>query len=185
VKTSRLSFAALIAVAAVALLAACGSSKKAVTTTSSTSTNSSEAQKFAADVCGAFGTWKTSVTAAGKSLVTNPTKAGVQNALNSSKAATKTLKTTLQGISVPSTSAGQDAKKTLQTLEGQLQNDAAVIQRTIDNVAASGGVKYATTAITTTITTMKQQVKDAGSSLKSLPTGEVSQAFKDEPSCSS
>ena len=183
VKRSRLSFVAVAAVAI--LLAACGSSKKAETTTQTSTVSATEAQTFAKNVCGAFATWKTSVAAAGKSLVTNPTKAGVQDALNSSKAATQTLKTTLQGISVPSTQAGQEAKTTLQTLEGELQNDAAVIQRTIDNVSKVGGVQAATTNIKTTITTMKQQVKDTGNSLKSLPTGEVSQAFKDEPGCSS
>ncbi len=182
------------AVAIVVTASACGSSgdKSAATTTTtaatttSSATTSSATATWANSVCSAFVTWRTQVVAAGKAVAANPTTAQVDQSLASAKAATNTLKTTLKGLETPSTSAADQARQELQQLQGQLQNDAAVIKRTI-TTASSGTMSASQTASTvkTGLLTMQSQLKATGKELRSLPSGEVSQAFNDAPACKS
>lgn len=186
----RLLPLALCAVAIVITAAACGSSgdKSAATTeaTTTTAATSSATATWANSVCAAFVTWRTQVVAAGKSVAANPTTTQVNEALASAKAATATLKTTLNGLDTPSSSAVTEARTELQQLQGQLQNDATVIKRTI-TTASSGTMSASQTASTvkTGLLTMKSQLEATGKELRSLPNGEAAQAFTDAPACKS
>jgi hypothetical protein len=178
---------AATAVALVLSTAACGGGKSSSSTTTTTAQNS-DVSTWANSVCSAFVTWKSSVTAAGKSVAANPTKASVDQGIASAEAATATLKTTLHGLKgkAPTTSAAADAQTALQQLNGQLQNDIAVIKRTVSGVPAGAvGASQAASAVKTALVTMRSQITETGKTLRSLPTGEVEQAFENAPACKS
>ena len=181
---THLRTAVVVGIGAVALvlaLAACGSSKKASTTTAATSTTSgASATGWANSVCSSLATWKTSLQAAGKTVKSNPTKAGVQQGLTEAQTATKTLKTQLTSLNTPTSSTAQTAKTDLQTLQGQLQNDFAVLQRTIKSSSGTAAVS----TIQATIATMRTQVQATLKQLSSL-SGSAGQSFSDSPACQS
>jgi len=183
---SRLLPLAVAAVALVLSTAACGSSSdnSATTSTSSTTNSTAVSSTWANSVCSAFVTWRSSVTAAGKSVAANPTKATVDQALANAEAATAKLKTTLKALPAPTGSAGTQAKQELQQLKGQLQNDVVVIQRTVAN-AGTTGASQAASMVKTGLATMRQQIAATGKELRSLPSGEGAEAFKSAPACKS
>jgi hypothetical protein len=176
-------------VAIVLTAAACGSSgntsaAETTTTAPATTASSSETATWANSVCSAFVTWRTQVVSAGKSVAANPTTAQVNEALANARSATTTLKTTLKGLETPSTKAADEARTELQQLQGELQNDAAVIKRTI-TTASSSTMSASQTASTvkTGLLTMQSQLTATGKALRSLPSGEAAQAFTDAPAC--
>ncbi len=186
--TSRLLPLAAAAVALVLSTAACGSSSdnSATTSTSSTTTGTAVSSTWANSVCSAFVTWRSSVTAAGKSVAASPTKATVDQALANAEAATTKLKTTLKALPAPTGSAGTQAKQELQQLKGQLQNDVVVIQRTVASVpAGTTGASQAASMVKTGLATMRQQIAATGKELRSLPSGDSAEAFKNAPACKS
>jgi uncharacterized phage infection (PIP) family protein YhgE len=168
------------ALALVLSLQACGGSKKSESTTP---TQSSLA--WAGGVCSAISTWKTEVRAAAASAATNRTKAGLTQALDEAKAATSKLGDSIAALKTPQTDATQEAKKIVDDLKGELQNDIAVINRTIQNPASTGGASQAADSITATVKTMRQQASDAADKLRSLPSGELKAAFEQAPACAS
>jgi hypothetical protein len=93
------------------------------------------------------------------------------------------LKTTLKGLGKPPTSVSGQAQTELQQLKGELQNDIAVIRRTINSVPASGGVAQATSTVEAAIATMKSQSAATAKQLRSLPDGDLEQAFNDTAAC--
>jgi hypothetical protein len=161
---------------AVALLAAgCGSSKKNTTTTTSSAVD------WANSVCGAAVTYKTSLTDAAKSLTGNPSKAGLQDAVNQMKSATDTFVSTIKGVGKPNTQSGQQAKATLDTLSTQLEADSSTIQG-----ATGEGLLAGVATATGALATAQTQIKTAFSTLKGLDAkGELGQAFSQASSCSS
>jgi hypothetical protein len=184
----RLLPLAVSAVAIVLSTAACGSGNKSAATTAATTTSVSntDTSTWANSVCSAFVTWRAAVTSAGKSVAANPTKATVDDGVASAKAATTTLKGTLQGLKAhaPSASAAADAKAALQQLQGQLQNDVVVIQRTVASVpSGTTGASQAASEVKTGLLTMRSQIAATGKTLRSLPSGEVGQSFKNAPAC--
>jgi hypothetical protein len=95
------------------------------------------------------------------------------------------LKTSLKGLGKPPTSAGEQAKTELHQLSGELQNDLAVIDRTIKNVSASGGISEANSTVKAVVATMRSQLAATAKELRSLPNGELGQAFNEAPACKS
>ena len=171
---------------AVVGLSACGGKKAATTTTSSAATApSGAALAWSGSVCSALATWRAQVVAAGKAATAHSTKTGVEQALTSAETATTTLKTTLKGLGKPPTSASGPAAEALQELKGELQNDVAVIERTIKRVPASGGVEQATSTVQSVVATMRSQLEATAKELRSLPGGELGQAFSQAPACKS
>ena len=121
-------------------------------------------------------------------MAANPTKATVDAGVASAQAATTTLKSTLQGLKAhaPSSSAAAEATTALQQLKGQLQNDVVVIQRTVASVpSGTTGASQAASEVKTGLLTMKSQIAATGKTLRSLPSGEVGQAFQNAPACKS
>ena len=176
-------------VAIVLAAAACGSSGNnsaadTTTTAPATTASTSEAATWASSVCSAFVAWRTQVVSAGKSVAANPTTAQVNEALANARTATTTLKTTLKGLDTPSTKAADQARTELQQLQGQLQNDAAVIKRTITTASSSTmSASESASTVKTGLLTMQSQLAATGKELRSLPSGEVAQAFNDAPAC--
>jgi hypothetical protein len=162
--------------AATALLAAgCGSKSSTTTeTTSSTVT-------WANGVCGAASTYEASLKSTAKSVPSDLSKSGLQNAANQVKTATDTFVSTTKALGKPDTTAGQQAKQTLGTLGTELNNDVNTIED-----AASGGVIAGIPAITSALATAQTQISTAFTQLKGLDAkGELSDAFSQASSCSS
>lgn len=164
----------IAALAATALLAAgCGSSKNAETTTTTSTVD------WMNGVCTAASTYRTSVTDAAKSFSDNPSKAGLQDAADQVRTATDTFVSTTKSLGKPNTSAGQQAKATLDTLTTGLNEDASTIED-----AAGKGVIAGIPVITATLTTAKSQITTAFNELKGLdPKGELGSAFSQAASC--
>jgi hypothetical protein len=162
--------------AATAILAAgCGSKSSTTTeTTSSTVT-------WANGVCGAAVTYEAALKSAAKSLASSPSKSGLQAAADQVKTATNTFVSTTKGLGKPDTSAGQQAKQTLDTLSTGLNKDVSTIEN-----ASGGGVIAGIPVITTALTTAQSQITTAFTQLKGLDAkGELSNAFSQASSCSS
>ena len=163
------------------LVAACGSgNKKSSDTTTVTPSESSFA--FAGGVCSALGTWRATVNDAVASVKASPSKSSVTTAVDQVKTETSAVAASIRALPLPQTTGSQEAKKALQTLNAQLQNDLVVIKRTVENVTVAT-FPQAADDIATTAKTMQQQFSDARSSLQSLPSGEISHAFKTAPEC--
>jgi hypothetical protein len=165
-------------VATATLLAAgCGSGSK----DAQTSTQVSATVDWAGGLCSALTTYTTSVTDAANTLTGNLSKSGVQDAATSIKSATDTFVSDTKGLGKPDTSAGQQAKDTIDTLGTNLDKDMSTIQ----DATGSGLLKGAST-ITATLATVQSQITTAFDELKGLDAqGELSQAFSDAPSCAS
>jgi len=169
-----------LAVAIVLAASACGS-KKASSTTSTSSQSSAE--QWASEVCGSIVVWKQNVISAAKSVKQNPTKDQLSLAVNHAQDWTNTLVQKLKSLDTPETAGGTEAKATLSTLSTQLQDGATTIKQEADKVSGGQGMVEAASVITSTLVTMRDQVKAAGQKLKSLPQGELQDAFKSTASC--
>ena len=176
----RIAVAVCVAVAIVLVASACGS--KSSSSTTSTSSQSS-AEQWASQVCTAVVTWKQNVISAANSVKQNPTKDQISLAIEHARDWTNTLVKALQSLGPPETSGGTEAKATLKTLSTQLKDGAAKINKTADQMSGAQGSVEAVSVISSTLITMRDQVKAAGQKLKSLPTGELQQAFKTSASC--
>jgi hypothetical protein len=159
-----------------ALLAAgCGS--KSTTTTETTSSTVA----WANGVCGAASTYEASLKSIAKSVPSDLSKSGLQNAAGQVKTATDTFVSTTKALGKPNTSSGQQAKQTLDTLATSLNNDVSAIQ-----TAASSGVIAGIPAITSALASAQTQISTAFTQLKGLDAkGELGKAFSQASSCSS
>jgi hypothetical protein len=183
-RTPRLLLLAAATAALVASTAACGSSgsNSATTTTSTTTASGASTATWANSACSAFVTWRATLSSAGKSVSANPTEASVTQAVANAKEATTKLKTTLHGLHTPTGAGAAQAKQELQQLQGQLQNDIVVIQRTIAG-AGTTGASQAASLVKAGLATMRQQIAATGKELRSLPSGDVAQAIDNAPAC--
>ncbi len=75
---------------------------------------------WANSVCGALVTWTTTVKSLATNIKSNPTKAGLQDAVTQAEDATKTLSSSLKSLGKPDTSVGQQAKSDISTLADEL-----------------------------------------------------------------
>ena len=161
---------------AFALLAAgCGSSKSAQTTTTSSTVD------WANGVCSAVTTYKNSLTSTATTLVGNPSKSGLQDAVDQAKSATDTFISTTKNLGKPDTNAGQQAKSTLDTLSSQLDANVTTIQS-----ATGSGLLAGISKATGALATAQTQITTAFDQLKGLDAkGELGDAFSQASSCSS
>jgi hypothetical protein len=170
--TARILAVSVLATTAL-LAAGCGSSKNAATTTTISTVD------WMNGLCSAASTYRTSVTDAAKSFSSNPSKASLQDAADQVQSATDTFVSTTKSLGKPNTSAGQQAKATVDTLTSGLTEDASTIED-----AAGKGVIAGLPVITQTLTTAKSQVTTAFNELKGLDaTGELGDAFSQATSC--
>jgi hypothetical protein len=157
-----------------------GSSSTKDTTTS----KAAAAKAWAGGVCVAFTTWKTDLAEASHALKTNPSKAGLHEASLDAQNATTKLKNTLHGIGgPPSTNSSEAAQSAVQTLQTQLHDGVDSIQKTVQGASGVQGSAEAVSSVSATLSTMRDQLKAAGTTLRSLPGGELEQAFTTAPAC--
>jgi hypothetical protein len=161
--------------AAAALLAAgCGSSNKNNTTTTSPTVT------WASGLCTAITTYQKSLTTiANNTAKLALSKSALQQAVTQAKDATDTFVSTVKGLGTPQTTAGADAKKTVDTLATQLQDGADKIA-----AASSGSTLNTISVVSSTLITAQDQLKTAITQLKQLDAkGELQSAFKQAPAC--
>lgn len=175
--------AALVATAVIVVTAAaCGGSGGGEAAGTTTPTAS---QSFANLVCSSIVTWKQDVTKAANSVKESPSKETITLAATKARDSTATLVNELKSLDVPDTESSKEAKATLTTLEDQLDQGASKIKETAGKMTGLAGSVEAVSIISTTLVTMRDQVKAAGDTLRTLPKGELKDAFSDSQTCNS
>ena len=114
-----------LTVSLVVLAAGCGSSGDSSTTTT---TSASATETWASGVCTSLTTWQDAIKSAAGSLKSDPTKSGLQTAVDDTKSATQTLSSDLKGLGKPDTPAGQQAKDSLDQLSTSLEQNVTTIE---------------------------------------------------------
>jgi len=172
----RTKAVAVLLLAALALAAAgCGGKSQPKATPTADWANS---------VCGALVTWTTTMKSLASTLKSNPTKAGVQDAVTQAQDATKTLSTSLKGLGKPDTQAGQQAKDDINQLADELSTDVNKIKSSIESASGVSGVLGAVSTASSTLQTMGQQVSATFGELQKLDAkGELEKAFSSSASC--
>lgn len=171
----KFAVAALLAASLALVAAGCGGKSQPEATPTADWANS---------VCGALVTWTTTIKSLGSSLKANPTKAGVQDAVDQAESATKTLSSSLKGLGKPDTQAGQQAKDDIGQLADELTADVDTIQSSVEGASGVAGVLTAISAASATLVTMGTQVSATFGQLQKLDAkGELEQAFSQSASC--
>jgi hypothetical protein len=171
----RLAFAAVPAACLALLAAGCGgkSQPAAVPT-----------NQWADSVCGDLVTWTTAMKSVATNLKSNPTKAGLQNAVTQAEDATKTLSSNVKSLGKPDTSVGQQAKDDISSLADELTADVNKIKSSADSASGISGAVSAGAVASTTLVTMGQQVAATFGQLQKLDAkGELEKAFSSSASC--
>jgi hypothetical protein len=170
----------LVPVAALVLLpaalAGCGSS------------NSSPEADWAQSFCGALGTWKTSVTDAGKTFkdTSNLSKAKAQQAVDSISNANDKLVSDLKGLGKPEGSAGSQAKADVQELSNQLSDDADKARNAMKGVSNTQELLTSISTLAGIASSAASEVSSTITKLKSLDASkEWQQAFENSDACKS
>ena len=168
--------AVVIVVVVVVLVVSCGGS--------SSSTQTPE--EWANGLCTSANTYVSSLKSLGTELQSGGvTQANISSAVDGAKTSTETFSSDIKALGSPPVS-DSEAKSILESLSGELSDDAAAVQNAISNVSTVSDVVGAVSAISATITSAGTQIGDAYSQLKQLdPKGEVQQAFADAPACKS
>ena len=172
---------AICAATAVVLCAAgCGGS-------STSSQGKTEAEKWADDVCSSISTWRDTVSQA-KSTLRNPADLSVstfKSTLHEVVDATSTLVTQVGDLGPPDTSAGKQAADQLSTLSKELEQEMAVVKKTIQSDAASPSEMLASlSTITGALATMSADISKTVDDLGSLDgAAELRDAFDSSASC--
>ena len=174
---------AVAALVALLLLAGCGSSNE----NASESTTATPAS-WADSLCGAFATWKTTLTSTASSLQNGgtPTKSQLEQAANTVSDATAKLSSDLKALGPPPKTGSTEAKAAVQDLSTQLQSSADQIKSATKNVSGANGVLQAASAVSTAFASMSTDILSTVAKLQSLnATDEWKQAFADSQSCQS
>ncbi len=172
---------AICAATAVVLCAAgCGGS-------STSSQGKTEAEKWADDVCSSISTWRDTVSQA-KSTLRNPADLSVstfKSTLHEVVDATSRLVTQVGDLGPPDTSAGKQAADQLSTLSKELEQEMAVVKKTIQSDAASPSEMLASlSTITGALATMSADISKTVDDLGSLDgAAELRDAFDSSASC--
>ena len=171
----RLVFFVALAAALAAVAAGCGGKSQPAAVPTNDWANS---------VCGDLVTWTTTMKSLASSLKSNPTKAGLQDAVTQAEDATKTLSSSLKSLGKPDTPAGQQAKDDLSTLADELTADVDKIQTAVKNASGVSGALTAVSTASATLVTMGQQVSATFGELQKLDAkGELEKAFSSSSSC--
>ena len=168
------------ATAVVLCAAGCGGS-------STSSQGKTEAEKWADDVCSSISTWRDTVSQA-KSTLRNPADLSVstfKSTLHEVVDATSRLVTQVGDLGPPDTSAGKQAADQLSTLSKELEQEMAVVKKTIQSDAASPSEMLASlSTITGALATMSADISKTVDDLGSLDgAAELRDAFDSSASC--
>jgi len=183
-RAPRYPLPAAILSTAVALVAAgCGGSSNSGTI--STAAGATSTVQWASGVCTAFSTWKQSLATITAGLKTNHTSTDLTNASVNVKNAAKGLESTLKTLGKPGTAAAQQAKTELNTLETSLSQTKASVQKTLQTKPSNTTEALAdVSTVTAELSKVAQDFSNFVASVeKADPKSELSEAFKQAPSC--
>lgn len=152
----------------------------------SSSSNGSSPDEWASGFCSSVTTWKDSVKSAENELKSNPSKDSLNTTVDDIKSASDTLVSDLKDLGKPNTKQGQDAKDEVDQLSSELKDDVDQVESDVKNVSGVRDVPTAVQSVSTTLSTMKNQVNSAVTKLgQANPDGELKQAFQDSSDCDS
>ena len=150
------------------------------------SDDSTTPAEWASGVCSAITTWQSALTSAADSVRSDPTKDGVESAVEDAKSATDTLESDLKDLGKPDTDAGEQAKEQVDQLSTTLQDGSDTINEAVDDVSDASGVPAAIATVTSTVTTMETAVDTTVTNILALdPQGELKDAFTSSSECDS
>ncbi len=159
-----------------------GSSDSSSTSTTGAS-SATGTEQWVHDVCFSVSAWRSNMSKAAASIPESPSKQDVQRAAQHAHDWTTAFVSKLRSLGSPGTTAGAQAKAELSTLESQLSTGAKQLKTTADSISGPRGSVEAVATLSSTLVTMRDQVKATGSKLRSLPTGELRQAVAASPAC--
>jgi uncharacterized protein YoxC len=142
--------------------------------------------EWAGGVCSAITTWQSSITSAVNSVKDNPTKDGIQSAVDDAKDATTTFTNDLKGLGKPDTDAGQQAQDAVNELSSDVDAGVQQVQQTVQEAenAGAAGALSAISEVSATLATLTSQVTTTVTQLQSLDGGqELKDAFDNADSC--
>ncbi|MGZ4381335.1 MAG: hypothetical protein ACXVZN_00285 [Gaiellaceae bacterium] len=139
---------------------------------------------WANDVCGYLVTWTTTMKSVATSVKSNPTKAGLQDAVTQAEDATKTLSSSIKSLGKPDTPVGDQAKSDISALADELKADVDKIQGSVKGASSVSGAIEAGSVASSTLLTMGQQVSATFADLQKLDAkGELEKAFSSSANC--
>jgi hypothetical protein len=162
---------------AVSLAAGCGGD--------SGSSGSTSTADWADGLCSAITTWTSAISSATNSLKGGtPTADKLKSAAGDVESATETFVDDVKGLGKPDTEAGQKAKESLDELADNVNEEAGKIKTAAEGVSGPSGVLAAVSTISTTLSTIGQQLASTFQELEQLDAkGELESAFKDADAC--
>ena len=165
-----------VGLAALVLLSGCGS--KSNSSTSAT-------VDWASNLCTAITTWKTSVDSAVNSVSSsNVSRSSLQKAADQVESATETFVDSLKKLGKPQTTAGAQAKTTLDQLSTQISSERDKIKTATSGVTSISGIIAAAPTVLESLKTMRTDVSTTYKQLQTLDaSGELSKAFKQANAC--
>ena len=192
--TSSTAFRALAAAAVTALAltaSACGGgggSGSPTTTAASGAGGTSSTVAWADGVCSALKTWNASIQSATTSVKSGtPSRSELKTASTQIGDATHQLASSLKELDTPDTQAGQEAKKSLDTLSTELSSSTDKIDQTLQSSSSAAGGSLATlSAVSGELAQMAQSISKTVGQLKQVDVkGDLDKAFHQAKSCSS
>lgn len=159
--------------AALALAAGCGGGD-----------DTSATEQWASSACSAVNTWTSSIQSIGETVRQDPTRAGVEKALDDLESSTQTLVDDLKGLGAPETEAGQEAQDEVNSLADDLDQSLEEMKGAADNVSSASDVLSAISVVTANLSTMADDASSTIDKLQQLDGGqELKDAFENADSC--
>jgi hypothetical protein len=174
----RRAIAAAVIVVAALLAAGCGGS-------SDDSSSASPTSEWAGGLCSAITSWTSSLSSIGDTLKQGSfTKDSLTSAVDDAKSATDTFTSDLDGLGLPDTDAGEQAKDSVDQLSTDLKADMTVIEDAVDGASGVSGILDAVSVVSSTLVKMGSKVSSTITSFQDLDAkGELESAFKQADSC--
>jgi hypothetical protein len=165
---------ALLAASCAALLASgCGSSS-----------DTSSAEEWANDLCGAFTTWEGAIRTSASDLQSNPSKDGLQTFADDADQATGDFVDELKGLGKPDTQGGEQAEQELDRLSSELDGELERIKESVEGVSDASEAVSAVSVVSGSLVTMANQVSSTIKQLQQADVDdELKQAFSSAESC--
>lgn len=175
----RRAIAAAVIVVAALLAAGCGGSSD------DSSSSASPTTEWADGLCSAITSWTSSLSSIGDTLKQGSlTKDSLTSAVDDAKSATDTFTSDLDGLGLPDTDAGQQAKDSVDQLSTDLKADMTVIEDAVDGASGVSGILDAVSVVSSTLVKMGSKVSSTITSFQDLDAkGELESAFKQADSC--
>jgi hypothetical protein len=164
----------LIVGASLALLAGCGGDEP------------SASEDYADSVCSSLSTWVTDVQETIQSLTDQglaTSRDDIQAALTQTSESTDTLVNDIEQLGTPDTEDGQEAKRELDGLTTQLEQQLDMIEEAL---ASGAGVTAIAAQVSTAVSAAANAVNTTFQNLQGLkPAGELRDAFESSDECNS